>query len=90
MKYTVAKCTAIAQCDQGDESKRQDALMVESRMNDEVAEYIVFGWTMPADAEEFAHMCEDASAWGPIEENHKLQFIYAPVTKYFWSNRGNK
>ena len=88
MKYTVAKCTAIAQADHGDESKRQCALMVESRLNDELAEYIVFGWVMPGNAEEFAHMCEDASAWEPLEEDHKMRFIFAPVTASFWTSRG--
>lgn len=86
MKYTVTKCTAIAQCDHGDESKRQAALMVESSANGEVAEYIVFGWEMPEYAEEFAHMCEDASAWEPRSEEHKT-IITAHFYGRFWDNK---
>lgn len=88
MKYTVAKCTAIALCDRGDEDYRQGALMVESNLNGELAEYIVFGYEMPGNAEEFARMCEDTSAWEPIEEQHKMKFILAPVTASFWASKG--
>lgn len=64
-KYSVIECTAIADCDNNDESKRQEALLV--LMRDEDGECrddsIVFGWNMPETVEDFMDMCEDSYAW---------------------------
>lgn len=86
MKYRVTKCTAIAQCDHGDETKRQNALMVESTINGETAEYIVFGWEMPSCGSEFEIICEDASAWESRNEEHKT-IITAAFYGRFWDSK---
>lgn len=62
-EYTAQRCTAICAADCGDESKRQDALLVTSELNGEKFEEVVFGYDMPKTAETFAEMCEDYSAW---------------------------
>lgn len=63
-EYTVKPCTAIAGCDESQESARQNALFVRSTADSgENFDYVVFGWEMPADPEAFADMCEDSNAW---------------------------
>ena len=62
-EYSVEICTAICGADLGDESKRQDALLVSSENGGEKFEFVVFGWEMPETSEGFADMCDDSSAW---------------------------
>ena len=62
-EYTVETCTAICSADLGDESKRQDALLVSSDNGGEKSEFVVFGWEMPETSEDFSDMCDDSSAW---------------------------
>lgn len=62
--YTVEPCTAICYAELGDESKRQDALLVTSELNGEKCEYVVFGWLMPEDYDAFCEMCDlSPGAW---------------------------
>jgi hypothetical protein len=61
--HTVETITAIAACDDNDESKRQPALLVTNEKNGEKFEFVVFGWEMPTDLDEFDAMCEDSTAW---------------------------
>ena len=63
VEYTVEPCTAICGADMGDESKRQNALLVTSELNGEKFEEVVFGYEMPETDEDFRDMCEDPSAW---------------------------
>ena len=62
-EYSVETCTAICGADLGDESKRQDALLVSSEDGGEKFEFVVFGWEMPETSEDFSDMCDDSSAW---------------------------
>lgn len=73
-EYTITTCTAIAECDEGNEDARQDALLVINVGDSgERFEYVVFGWDMPETAEDFADMCEDASAWAPLSDEHHIE-----------------
>lgn len=67
-EYTVNTVTAIAACDGADEAKRQPALLVSNEKNGEKFEFVVFGWEMPADLDEFETMCEDSSMWDSDSE----------------------
>lgn len=62
-EYAVEICTAICAADGGDESKRQDALLVYSERDGEKFEEVVFGYDMPEAVEAFRDMCEDFAAW---------------------------
>lgn len=73
ISYTISNVTAIASCDNGNEESRQAALLVIADNGTEKTEDVVFGWMMPEDGEAFNDMCEDASAWEPLEENHKIR-----------------
>ena len=68
-EYTVEACTAICGADLGDESKRQDAILVTSENGGEKSEFVVFGWEMPETDEDFSDMCDDSSAW---ESDHEV------------------
>ena len=63
IEYTVEPCTAICAADAGDESKRQDALLVSCEYNGEPFESIVFGYDTPETADAFDDMCCNYSAW---------------------------
>ena len=63
--YTVEEITAIATCaGEYSEDARQNALLV-TNMTDsgEKIEYVVFGYDMPEDEDDFSDMCEDSGAW---------------------------
>ena len=60
---TVENCTAICAADCGDESKRQDALLVSSERDGEKFQDVVFGYDMPETVEAFLDMCDDYAAW---------------------------
>lgn len=62
-EYTIEDCTAICAADCGEESKRQDALLVSSERDGEKFEEVVFGYEMPETEENFRDMCEDYAAW---------------------------
>ena len=68
-EYTVESCTAICGSDLGDESKRQDAILVTSENGGEKFEFVVFGWEMPETAADLSDMCDDSSAW---ESDHEV------------------
>lgn len=68
-KYNVFRCSAIAESDNNDESKRQDALLVIGSDGTETTQYVVFGHDMPNDDEGFAEICEDPTAWEGADEN---------------------
>lgn len=57
--YEIKPCTAICFVELGDESKRQEALLVTCRDS----EYVVFGYDMPETMDGFLSMCEDEYAW---------------------------
>ena len=61
--YAIELCTAICAADAGDESKRQNALLVSCEYNGELFESIVFGYDMPETEEAFDDICADSSAW---------------------------
>ena len=61
-EYTIQDCTAIADCDM-ESGNRQNALLVENEFNGETFQFVVFGFPMPEDAEDFANMCSESSAW---------------------------
>lgn len=61
-EYTVCDCTAI--CKDLGESERRKAIFVCSiSESGEKSEFVVFGYDMPEDEDEFLKMCEDSSAW---------------------------
>lgn len=62
-EYAVEICTAICAADCGDESKRQDALLVYSERDGEKFEQVVFGYDMPETVEAFLDICDDYAAW---------------------------
>lgn len=62
-EYTVEICTAICAADGGDESKRQEALLVSSERDGEKFEEVIFGYEMPETVEAFRDMCGDSGAW---------------------------
>lgn len=64
-EYTVEEITAIATCaGEYTEADRQYALLV-TNMSDsgEKIEYVVFGYDMPENEDDFSDMCEDSDAW---------------------------
>lgn len=63
--YTVEEITAIA-TSAGDsvEDQRQNALLVTSEADSgEKMEYVVFGFELPQDADDFYAMCDEPNAW---------------------------
>lgn len=60
-EYIITACTAIA-LNAGD-TERQDALLVTSTASGEKSEFVVFGYAMPDDADEFQEMADDYNAW---------------------------
>lgn len=60
--YEIKPCTAICFVELGDESKRQEALLVTCH-EEETSEYVVFGYDMPETVDGFRSMCEDEYAW---------------------------
>ena len=64
-EYTVEEITAIATCaGQCSEDDRQNSLLVTSITDSgEKIEYVVFGYDMPDDEDDFSNMCEDSDAW---------------------------
>lgn len=62
-EYTIERCTAICAADCGEESKRQDALLVTSERDGEKFEEVVFGYEMPETEENFLDICENYAAW---------------------------
>lgn len=64
-EYTVEQITAIAtSAGEYTEDKRQHALLVTNMADSgEKIEYVVFGYDMPEDEDDFANMCDDSSAW---------------------------
>ena len=64
-EYTVENITAIATCaGEYSEDKRQNALLVTNVADSgEKIEYVVFGYDMPDDENDFSDMCEDSNAW---------------------------
>ena len=61
-EYTIQDCTAIADCDM-ESGNRQNALLVENEFNGETFQFVVFGFPMPDDEEDFANMCSESGAW---------------------------
>ena len=64
-EYTVEEITAIATCaGEHGEEMRQNALLVTNMADSgEKIEYVVFGWEMPENEDDFSDMCEDSDAW---------------------------
>ena len=64
-EYTVEEITAIATC-AGDysEDDRQNAILVTNVADSgEKIEYVVFGYDMPENEDDFSDICEDSYAW---------------------------
>ena len=64
-EYTVDELTAIATCaGEHGEEMRQNALLVTNMADSgEKIEYVVFGYDMPENEDDFSDMCEDSDAW---------------------------
>ena len=64
-EYTVENITAIAtSVGEYSEDFRQNALLVTNIADSgEKIEYVVFGWAMPDNEDDFSDMCEDSDAW---------------------------
>lgn len=64
-EYTVENITAIATfAGEHGEEMRQNALLVTNRADSgEKIEYVVFGYDMPENDDDFSDMCEDSDAW---------------------------
>ena len=64
-EYTVEEITAIATCaGERSEDDRQNALLVTNIADSgEKFEYVVFGYNMPDDEDDFSNMCEDSDSW---------------------------
>lgn len=72
--YAVEPCTAIALCDDGNESKRQNALLVSCETNGgEAVRHVVFGWNMPETGADFSEMAADPAAWEIEHAEHKVK-----------------
>ena len=68
--YTVEEITAIA-TSAGDsvEDQRQNALLVTSETDSgEKMQYVVFGFELPQDADDFSAMCDEPNAWDVSED----------------------
>lgn len=75
--YTCECVSAIAECDNHLEEKRQFALLVicENMDSGEKVKHVVFGYESPNTIEEFIDMAEEVSAWEPLEEFHRIKFL---------------
>ena len=63
-KYTIKEITAIAYCDDFNEECRQDALLVTTVADSgEKFEWVVFGYNMPDDEDDFENMEAEPYAW---------------------------
>lgn len=64
-QYSVEEITAIATCaGEYSEDDRQNALLVTNIADSgEKIEYVVFGYDMPENDDDFSDMCEDPDAW---------------------------
>ena len=64
-EYTVEEITAIATCaGEYSEDDRQYALLVTNTADSgEKIEYVVFGYDMPENEDDFSDMCEDSDTW---------------------------
>ena len=64
-EYTVEEITAIATCaGEYSEDDRQHALLVTNMADSgEKIEYVVFGYDMPENEDDFSDMCEDSDSW---------------------------
>lgn len=64
-EYTIEEITAISTCaGEYSEDFRQNALLVTNMADSgEKFEYVVFGWAMPENEDDFSDMCEDFAAW---------------------------
>lgn len=67
--YYVYPATAIAVCDEEDEGKRQNVLLVISANGTEIDRNVVFGYDMPESEEDFDSICDDFSAWELTSDN---------------------
>ena len=68
--YTVEEITAIAtSADEYAEDQRQNALLVTSYTDSgEKMQYVVFGFELPQDADDFSAMCDEPNAWDGSED----------------------
>ena len=69
-EYTAEQTTAIA-TSAGDsvEDQRQNALLVTSYTDSgEKMQYVVFGFELPQDADDFSAMCDEPNAWDGSED----------------------
>ena len=63
-EYTFKEVTLIADCDDYNEEYRQDAILVTNVADSgEKIEYVVFGFDMPDDYDDFATMFDYPEAW---------------------------
>lgn len=64
-EYTVEDITAIATCaGEYSEDFRKNALLVTNMADSgEKIEYVVFGYDMPENDDDFSDMCEDSDVW---------------------------
>ena len=64
-EYTVEDITAIATCagEHGEEMRQNALLVTNTADSGEKIEYVVFGWAMPENEDDFSDMCEDSDAW---------------------------
>lgn len=86
--YYVYQATAIAECDEGDESKRQDVLLVIDTNGIEVDARVVFEWEFPETVEDFNDICDDANAWGRADDSVRCPELgdgERPWENYIWN-----
>lgn len=67
-EYILRTGTAICCAELGDESRRQEVVIVETDFHGEKFVNVVFGWPMPKSLDEFRAMAEDSSAWESDQE----------------------
>lgn len=72
-EYRITPASAVALCDNADESKRQDCLLIENDHNGETFEYVVFGFAMPKTEDDFKEICNWPMAWESVDDSHKLR-----------------
>ena len=64
-EYTVEEITAIATCagDYSEEDRQKAIIVTNVADSGEKIEYVVFGYDMPENEDDFSDMCEDSDAW---------------------------